>query len=388
MENIAKTNWALKAILLLMLEPACFSLVPGIHRIFLIGAALIAIFYLVLNLMAGALDRCFFWIVSFFGTMLVVTLVWSPYVYPFLREYFVQFGLCMLFYHYLKKDPGKLLGATSVWDLYLFVNLATLLIYPTGLATDVVSRDSIWFLGGKNPQIRLIIPILSLSLLRTYWKKTGISLYNYILIAVSAISVFICGSGTALLGLSVYLVLFAVFCFNKKKVPAFFTLNMSLVCIACIGIAIIAFEIQSMFSYIIEDLLGKALTFTGRTVVWEDALKLIADAPILGYGYYNAEAYRSLLYVSHPHNYGMYLLMTGGVFLVVVWAAGIVFSSNSLHAFKNSYASKIVLITLVSLYFMGIDESLTNAPLLYPMMVMAMLLSGIVNLLSHNLPDN
>ena len=41
---------------------------------------------------------------------------------------------------------------------------------------------------------------------------------------------------------------------------------------------------QNLFAFLIEDILHKNLTLTGRTVIWDRTLELIGEKPILGHG--------------------------------------------------------------------------------------------------------
>ncbi|MFR3202482.1 MAG: O-antigen ligase family protein [[Clostridium] leptum] len=47
---------------------------------------------------------------------------------------------------------------------------------------------------------------------------------------------------------------------------------------------IVIFRMQNLFAFLIEDILHKNLTLTGRTVIWDRTLELIGEKPILGHG--------------------------------------------------------------------------------------------------------
>ena len=78
---------------------------------------------------------------------------------------------------------------------------------------------------------------------------------------------------------------------------------------------------QKYFSIIIEKLLHKSLSFSGRTDIWDAYVKKIMDSPIIGYGnstktemyVYIKEFGRSYLY--GPHNALLELLNAGGILL-------------------------------------------------------------------------
>lgn len=45
--------------------------------------------------------------------------------------------------------------------------------------------------------------------------------------------------------------------------------------VVVVGISIVIFRIQYIFSFIIENILGKTLTLSSRTIIWDKALALI-----------------------------------------------------------------------------------------------------------------
>ena len=69
--------------------------------------------------------------------------------------------------------------------------------------------------------------------------------------------------------------------------------------------------------YFIEDVLGKNLTFTHRTLVWENAIELIRKAPILGYGLQSPEWFKYNLIYLTPHNMLLLILIYGGFALLL-----------------------------------------------------------------------
>ena len=47
---------------------------------------------------------------------------------------------------------------------------------------------------------------------------------------------------------------------------------------------IVLLRLQNIFSFIIQNILGKDLTFTGRTRIWDNAIEFIKARFIIGYG--------------------------------------------------------------------------------------------------------
>lgn len=67
---------------------------------------------------------------------------------------------------------------------------------------------------------------------------------------------------------------------------------------------------------------GRTTSFSGRTVLWENALMAVADNPIFGYGFDNLEQLtrRYRLEMSHLHNGYIQILVQGGMFASLLLA--------------------------------------------------------------------
>ena len=51
-----------------------------------------------------------------------------------------------------------------------------------------------------------------------------------------------------------------------------------------IFVSIVFLRLQEVFSYLIVNILGKDLTFTGRTVIWDYYINEIKNSWVIGYG--------------------------------------------------------------------------------------------------------
>ena len=114
---------------------------------------------------------------------------------------------------------------------------------------------------------------------------------------------------------------------------------------------------NSLAVYIIEDVLGKDITFTNRTRLWDAAGSKFAESPIIGYGWVDTEWYTSEMdsFAIGPHNYIYSVLITGGVTLLslLIIAIGLVFRRISTKFDKHA---NILLMGLFTLLFMMLME--------------------------------
>ncbi|MBQ7784461.1 MAG: O-antigen ligase family protein, partial [Oscillospiraceae bacterium] len=123
-------------------------------------------------------------------------------------------------------------------------------------------------------------------------------------------------------------------------------------------ISIVLLRLQYYFSYIIEDVLHKNITFTGRTDIWDISINLIKRSPIIGYGVYEGHGfvfYRGQYYYSH--NAILEILIQGGAIALIFFIAMLVVSCISLYRYKNNHISGIITFTVFTLLSMMIMEA-------------------------------
>lgn len=80
-------------------------------------------------------------------------------------------------------------------------------------------------------------------------------------------------------------------------------------------------EQNSLAIWLVEDVLGKDITFTYRTYMWDSASKVFANSPIFGYGLVDAEWYFSHMssFAKGPHNFIWGILIYGGIILLALF---------------------------------------------------------------------
>ena len=96
-----------------------------------------------------------------------------------------------------------------------------------------------------------------------------------------------------------------------------------------VTLLVVVARVQTYFAAQIEGLLGKSVTMTGRTDLWDTAIPILADSPLFGYGI-NSQfgafipAFKGLLWQAH----NQYLqiaydggLVAVGLFIALLWTA-------------------------------------------------------------------
>lgn len=106
---------------------------------------------------------------------------------------------------------------------------------------------------------------------------------------------------------------------------------------------VVLYRLQNVFAFLIEGVLHKGLSFTGRTEIWDMAIKNILASPALGYGIaQSGKVYRLRKHkYYHAHNVFLEILMEGGFCAAVLPDdAGILGEALMIHR-KHPYACLI-----------------------------------------------
>lgn len=268
--------------------------------------------------------------------------------------------IVIMFAYGMKKNPTKTLKILSiVFSIYIYLNFLLLLLYPSGIwyeYTDTsVGVASRYFLGSNYNQLGSSL-LLAMVLSAVYYQLTHKGLINLVgLIIVSFLSLIIVGSKTSL----VCILLFYIFLLLKSS---------KLRSLAIRYFIIVYFFVQFLFvftltdlsanpliKYVVEDLLGKDMSFSSRTDIWRRTAFMIVQSPVTGYGVQEETWCLDYIGGIMPHNYIYFLLLHGGFILLVVFIALFCVALHQPYKYKSK-ASQIVLFGCWIFFFMMIME--------------------------------
>ena len=201
----------------------------------------------------------------------------------------------------------------------VLVNFVLLCIFPGGLCSGGSYNYKYNFMGIDNFLAPLLIPYMFLVALRSTMHYGGLNWFAYTMIGVSALSIFLVWAATGLMGLAVALI-FLLF-FYQRRWQTLFNFDTSLLVGFGSFYGVVIFRMQNLFAFFIEGVLHKGLSFTGRTDIWDKAIRLFLDSPFLGYGIaQSGKVYRlSKHKYYHAHNAILEVLVEGGIFSLLAF---------------------------------------------------------------------
>lgn len=231
-----------------------------------------------------------------------------------------------------------------------------MILFPSWMFLGENTNNS-FLLGGNYNAMgsRFIAAIVCCSLCANYGKLWRI---NYIAVTlVSIITLILVNSMTSFASIMVYVMISLLPSLQLRK---YATLSLSVV--------LVLFQLFVVFNgnglhdnelavYIVEDVLGKDITFTHRTDMWEQSLQYFVKSPIAGYGFlsYNWYVEHMVCWGIGPHNFILVILLYGGIILLSLYLFIIYYAFRSVFNHFDNQSMTLILGT-VTIFFMMLME--------------------------------
>jgi len=186
---------------------------------------------------------------------------------------------------------AKVLFGILFW--LITINCILCIIYPNGLkiATLYDQWDNpLYFIGIDNAMIKELIPMIFIMYYIKLCDKNNLILKsnrkkNYIFVFVNVscfITVLIVGSATGIAVFILFIIMeigFSLILNRKlpyKRILIIYNLLFMIIVVMGSNLQIISY---------FTGLLGRTSTFTGRSLLWQNAISMILKRPLIGYGY-------------------------------------------------------------------------------------------------------
>lgn len=245
-----------------------------------------------------------------------------------------------LFNYYQDKYITLLFGILFILSIAIYCQLFQCILHPEKWMVQESKELNGFLLGGNYNQMgsRFIIALTTGILTAKYNKWLRLNLI--LLFTCTFAILFMVRSMTALS--CIFLFLFFCLIRNQKLLTLGIIvlyigvfLFQIIVCFSGTGLENIEFA-----SWFVKDVLGKDMTFTGRTIIWDSALRVIADSPIWGYGFVDSDWFRGHMtdLAIGAHNYILNTMVYGGVILIAFYTLIVLKSLQHLIHFNERNA--------------------------------------------------
>ena len=291
------------------------------------------------------ISRFAFWVLFLLLWIAAVTMLNGNDLKNWVYQSVSLMALLFLFDYYRHDVRPLVIGLLIGFTISIYASLIHMVMNPHLWITigDEQKNVTGFLLGGNYNQTgpRLLCAIIANILCLKYSRWFWVNLVPLVVVSLSIL--FMVQSMTAVVGL----LLLLIFCMLPN-------LQFSRLCITGLLCAVIFFQIFVCFNgkgienneyatWFIVDVLGKDITFTYRTDLWDASMRLFTESPLMGYGLPTTDWYHSHLasFAIGPHNLILGLMLFGGIPAALGYICLMVYAVVRVLRHKDRYATAI-----------------------------------------------
>lgn len=250
---------------------------------------------------------------------------------------------------------------SKIYIAFCILNLISILLRPNGFVSGVSDGNEIYFLGLQNRFVFVFLPLIAFQALHSILTYKIIRIRIFIITIINIFILIYFWAVGGMIGLILNCILFLTI--DKLKIKKIFnSITCSIVVIAA-NILLVVFRVQEIYADFITDKLGKDVTLTGRTLLWDYGFISFLNNPIWGIGYNNITKLPSeMLHVAHMHNLFMNILYYGGLIGLTLFIIINILVVRNLYKYREMHSATILVLTLFSSYIMSLGDTFDNAP--------------------------
>lgn len=325
------------AIAFILIEPAWFNEYPTVDLVFIATKLVFMLF--ALALLAGSNHRTIVLLVVLYGAYLVGDTALhrgdtvAAVKHAVNALCFISLPLAML--EIQQDDAFEAFRIT--FEILLVCNLVTVVIAPEGLYQIVRSTgwtsNACWFLGIRNgmPPIYVTAACLEYAaVVRSGYEKRSI-LRCGVMLVLASLTIFLINNSTAQFNstssaggfLVIWIMVLAVPVLQRFEIiknVLNYAVAVSLNYLFAFLLVLV--RVQNAFSFLIVDILGKDLTLSNRTNIWDAAINEVKGSLLSGFGIQPettmASRLNSAAAVSTTHNGWLDMFYIGGIILAAI----------------------------------------------------------------------
>lgn len=362
-----------------LLEPSGFVEMPNLTRVdtiltavkyglFIFGFVCMALQCLRRDLVASSLGL-------FFIVLTIATLV--PSSKGSSRVLFGEFGMWLVTYgvmaYCMTRAPEEALRSASTALLILIcINCITVIMFPSnsGAALNIgESGQPHWFLGHKNLFINYMLLGLLISVLNDIVNECTCSIKTATMVVASLIALTLSYSATSVVVYVTFCIL--IICGRRQWRSILNGRTIAIVSMLLL-VFVVILRLQDYVAWFITGVLGKDLTFTGRTIIWDQEIDAIRSNFLLGVGV-NSYQVIGFLYngaINHGHCFYLYIAYQGGIFALLLFFITCLLAICRLERRKGDFGSRAIYAGL-SCYLLMLVFDYTYLPALPAILCLA-----------------
>lgn len=279
--------------------------------------------------------------------------------------------MCLLGFQVLtNRTKGMLKGALLYFEVLTYITLILIILFPKGLYNLDLKRIYC-FLGHQNTVFRTLLPGLILSIINSFDQKGKLTIRSWSMLCAVFANTIMLNASTALAALGLTIICLLLFGSQKRKFT-FFTFKNIFLGSICLCILVVFLENLTFYSNFVENILGKSMTFSGRTLAWDRALLAIYKNPVFGYGYKNDTLgyffWQAFDGNRSCHNFYLDIVYRTGVIGITIIVILILASSKLIDRMHANSFNKVLSILSISYFISWNFEPFVDNELCYALL--------------------
>lgn len=252
--------------------------------------------------------------------------------------------------------------------------LITLILFPV---SDDLFGEGNFFIGGENRIVFTTMAAFTMTVIRFAFNRCSTKYVVRASVICSLLTV-LNFSGGSVVGWAVYAALLLMLIYFKR-LNSFISLIKAYTAYILLWVGLVLFRIQNHFSYLIETVLGKSMTLTHRTDVWDLVLRNLDGHYLLGYGLQGTDnlftisgqygSGKNYTLTLSSHNFILQTIYTGGTLSLVPLAACIAISSFRLTKLEDPLLRAAMVSWVIGISIVMLVEAVGVVHLLFPLSV-------------------
>lgn len=301
-----------------------------------------------------------YWLVMMLSTLLMDASLWAC-----ARTYLPMVASMLLVRALFGTCKKQLLWAVLVLSVgYLVINLVGFLSFPEGTVFLHLTESS-GFLGNRNgfPRFFLLAICSSAILDCIAFRKVSLRTAAVVVLCVTQAAVTPSATGSVAL----FLVIAGIPIVRWTAIGRHFNILGYAVAYAAVFFSVVVFRLQSFFAPLLTGGLGRDITFSGRTAIWDEIINRLSDPLHFFIGYCGNPD--PILYYYYPittgHNAVLDVMYNGGVVALAVSLVLCGLVGVNLYKYRSLSEPAIVSLFLGAFLVLGITEHIVCVPLCF-----------------------
>ena len=370
-------NILLYLILIFCFEPKLFVKFSALNYLYVAGIILSAIFisikYIIIKKKPNAITFILIAYQLSYGLQTIIAhgdiLMWG-----YLS--IVLFTLSMVIPYYIQIDKIKCLNSiVYVLCALLVVNTIISFIFPNGII------DEIYFIGIRTRFTDVVFPLVVLTLIVDKLNGKRIGALSVFVIILSAFTILKFKIATAYIGAFVFILCLLIFfiIIRRVKVNSAVAFGSIIIAALILNNLLVSNVIINAFSWLIEGVLGKSITLSGRTNIWEVAIDIVIKKPVFGYGMYEngnfiwltegGEYWESVPW--QAHNQWLQILHDGGSFSLIIFCLLFVYAAFKIDFINCTWIKTVLYAGFIAFIVQMFVEIYSYTPYFYLLPIVA-----------------